>query len=162
MISRGTHACILHAPPHGYAPLILTMKTSLRYCCYQVYESDNCYQFKTFALLKYSRGVSPRIPSNLMMSQHPCGICLHSLILISQSAAHLPVSNSALSLPSQPISILSLIRPCPRGLHKLWDMPCSLHSDSEQQKDNINCTQPLTSSAFNFDNSATCFISVSS
>ena len=34
----------------------------------------------------------------------------------------------------------------PRGLHKLWDTPCFLHSDSDQQKDNINHTQPLTSS----------------
>ena len=150
-----------HMPhPMDYTLLILTMKTSLRYCCYLVCESDNCYQFKTFALLMYSRGVSPRILSNLMMSQHQCGICLYSLILISQSAACLPVSQSALSLPGQPISIPSLIRPHPHRLHKPWDTPCSLHSDSDQQKHNINHTQPLASSAFNFDNSATHFISV--
>ena len=100
----------------------------------------------------YSRGVSPRIPSNLMMSQHPCGICLHSLILISQSAACLPVSQPALSLPGQPISIPSLIRPHPLGLHKPRDTPCSLHSDSDQQKDNINHTQPLASFACNLNN----------
>ena len=76
-------------------------------------ESDNCYQFKTFALLMYSRGVSPGITSNLMMSPHPCGICLHSLTLISQLAACLLTSQSTPSLPSQPISIQSLIRPCP-------------------------------------------------
>ena len=104
-------SCLPH--PADYAPLILTMKTSLRYCCYLVCESDNCYQFKTFVLRMYSRGVSPRIPSNLMTSQHPHGICLHSLILISQSAARLPVSQSALSLPGQPISVPSLIGPCP-------------------------------------------------
>ena len=130
-------------------------------------ESDNCYQFKTFALLMYSRGVSPRIPSNPMMSPHPCGICLHSLTLISQSAAHLPTSQSMPSLPSQPISIWSLIRPRPHRLHKPWDTPCSLHSDSDQQKDNINRTQPPASSTFSIDNSlhqlstlTTCFISV--
>ena len=100
----------------------------------------------------YSRGVSPRIPSNPVMSQHPCGICLHSLILINQSVARLLTSQSMLSLPSQPISIQILIRPCPRRLHKLQDTPCSLHSDSDQHKDNINCTQPLASSTFNIDN----------
>ena len=108
----------------------------------------------------YSRGVSPRIPSNPMMSPRPHGICLYSLILISQSAAHLLASQSALCLPGQPIIIQSLIRPWPCGLHKLWDMLCSLHSDSDQQKDDINCTQPLTSSVFNLDNSATRFISM--
>ena len=96
-------------------------------------QSDNCYQFKTFALLLYSRGVSPRIPSNLMMSQHPHGICLHILILISQSA------------------ISSPFRPHPHGLHKPQDMPCFLHSDSDQQKDNIKGTQPLASSACNIN-----------
>ena len=100
----------------------------------------------------YSRGVSPRIPSNLMMSRCSCGICLHSLILVSQSEASFLVSKSVFSLPGQPISIPSLIRPCPRRLHKPQDMPCSLHSDSDQQKDNINHTQPLASSACNFDN----------
>ena len=133
--------------PMDYVSLILTMKTSQRYCCYLLCESDNCYQFKTFALLMYSRGVSPRIPSK--PSQHPHSICLHSLILISQSAACLPASQSTLSLPGQPISIPSLIRPHPHRLHKPQDTPCSLHSDSDQQKDNINCTQPLASSAFN-------------
>ena len=146
--------------PMDYAPLILTMKTSQRYCCYLVCESDNCYQFKTFALLMYSRGVSPRIPSNPMMSQCPCGICLHSLIMISQSVAHILASQSALSLPGQPISIQSLLGHTPHGLHKPQDMPCSLHSDSDQQEDNINCTQPLASSTFNLDNSATHFISM--
>ena len=108
----------------------------------------------------YSRGVSPRIPSNPMTSPQPRGIFLHSLILISQSAAHLLASQSALCLPGQPISIQSLFRPCPHRLNKLWDMPCSLHSDSDQQKDDINHTQPLTSSTFNLDNSANHFISM--
>ena len=87
------------------------------YWCYLGCESDNCYQFKTFALLVYSRGVSPRIPSNLMMSQCPCGICLHSLILISQPVAHLQFSQPTLSLSSQPISVPSLIRLHPHRLH---------------------------------------------
>ena len=151
-------SCVPH--PTDYAPLILTMKTSRRYCCCLACESENCYQFKTFALLMYSRGVSSRIPSNPMTSPWPRGICLHSLILISQSAAHFLASQSVLCLPSQPISIPSSIRPCPRGLHKPRDMPCSLHSNSDQQKDNINRTQPLTSSAFNLDNSVTHLISV--
>ena len=148
--------------PHltDYMLLIPTMKTSLRYCCYLACESDNCYQFKTFALLMYSRGVSPRTPPNPMTSPWTCGICLHSLILISQSAARFLARQSVFCLPGQPISVPSPIRPCPCGLHKLWDMPCSLHSDSDQQKENINRTQPLTSSTFNLDNSATHFISV--
>ena len=105
-------------------------------------QSDNCYQFKTFALLMYSRGVSPRLPSNLMMSRHPCGICLHSLFLLSQSAISLPVSQLVFSSP---------FRPHPHRLHKPWDTLCFLHSDSDQQKDNINCTQPLTSSMCNIN-----------
>ena len=95
-----------------------------------------------FALLMYSRGVSPRIPSNLMTSQCPCGICLYSLILISQSVISLQVSQSAFSYQ---------FRPCPSRLHKPWDTLCFLHSDSDQQKDNINCTQPLASSACNIN-----------
>ena len=75
-------------------------------CCY-LGQSDNCYQFKMSVLLLYSRGVSPRIPLNLMMSQHPHGIFLHSLILISQSVISLPVSQSAFS---------SQLRPCPHRL----------------------------------------------
>ena len=146
------HACILHAPPRGLRAADTYSEDIFLYWCYLVCESDNCYQFKTFALLMHSRGVSPRIPSNLMISQCPHGICLHSLILVSQSAAHLLVSQPALSLSGQPISILSLIRPCPQGLHKPRDTPCSLHSDSDQQKDNINCTQPLTSSVCNLNN----------
>ena len=145
-------ACIPHAPPHGLCAADTYSEDISMYWCYLVCESDNCYQFKTFALLLYSRGVSLRIPSNIMMSQHPHSICLHSLILISQSAASFPVSQSVLSHPGQPISILFLIRPHPHGLHKPWDMPCSLHSDSDQQKDNINCTQPLASSTCNFNN----------
>ena len=61
----------------------------------------------------YSRGVSQRIPSTLMMSRCPCGICLHSFILVSQSATSLPASQSALSLPSQLISIPFLIGAMP-------------------------------------------------
>ena len=139
-------SCVPH--PADYMPPILTIVTSQRNCCHLVCESDNFYQFKTFALLMYSRGVSPRIPPKPTMSQHPCGICLHSLILTSQSAAHLPVSQSAFSL---------WLGHTPCGLHKLRDTLFSLHSDSDQQKDNINCTQPLTSSAFNL---ATRFISM--
>ena len=144
MQEAGAHVHASHMPhPTDYAPLIITMKTSQRYCCYLAWGSDNCYQFKTFALLMYSRGVSPRIPSNPMMSPLPCDICLHSLILISQSVAHFLASQSVLCLPSQPISVPSSIRPCLHRLHKLWDMLCSLYSDSDQQKDNINHTQPL-------------------
>ena len=114
MQEAGARVHASHVPhPADYAPLILTMKTSQRYCCYLACESDNCYQFKTFALLMYSRGVSPRIPSNPMMSPWPRGICLHSLILISQSVACLPASQSVLCLPGQPNSIPSSIMPCP-------------------------------------------------
>ena len=37
-------------------------------------------------------------------------------------------------------------------------MPCSLHSDSDQQKDNINRTQPLASSMCNIDILAIIFL----
>ena len=82
--SRDTCACILHAPPHRLRAADTYKEDILKFNCYRAYESDNCYQFKTFALLMYSRGVSPRIPSNPVMSPCPHSICLHSLILISQ------------------------------------------------------------------------------
>ena len=46
--------------------------------------------------------------------------------------------------PGQPISNQSSVQatPYPNRLHKLCDSPCSFHSDSDQQKDNINCIQP--------------------
>ena len=73
-------------------------------------------------------GVSPRIPSNPMMSQGPCGICLHGLILISQSV------------------ISPQFRPHPpHRQHKLHGLPPPFHSDSDQQKDNINCIQSMHS-----------------
>ena len=96
--SRDTHACIPCAPSRGLHATDTYKEDILKLTHNRAYESDNCYQFKTFALLMYSRGVSPRIPSNPMMSPCPCGICLHNLILISQSAACLPTSQSALSL----------------------------------------------------------------
>ena len=83
----------------------------------------------------YSRGVSPRIPLNPMMSPHLCGIYLHSLILISQSVPSLSLGHT------------------PHGVHKPQDTPHSLHPDSDQQKDNFNCTQPLASSMFTSDHS---------
>ena len=81
----------------------------------------------------YSRGVSPRIPSNSMMSLGPCDICLLGLPLVSQSAISPLVSQSVIS---------PQFRPHPHGLHKLCDLPCFFHSDSDQQKDNINSIQP--------------------
>ena len=93
----------MHPTPWTMQPWILTVMTYLLTVVIWG-QADNCYQFKKFALLMYSRGVSPRIPSNLMTSQHPHSICLHSLILISQSAISLPVSQSVFSSP---------FRPCP-------------------------------------------------
>ena len=125
--------------PHlaDYMPWILTVMTS----CMTVFIWVNLINVISSRCLPYlctQEGVSPRIPSNLMMSRCPHGICLHSLILISQSAISLPVSQSAFS---------SQFRPCPHGLQKWQDTLCFLHSDSDQQKDNINRTQPLASSA---------------
>ena len=105
--------------------------------CFQLGQSDNCYQFKMSALLMYSRGGIPKDslkPNDITMS---CGVCLHSLILISQSVTSLLVSQSAIS---------SQFRPHPNRLQKPQDTPCFLHFDSDQQKNNINCTQPLASS----------------
>ena len=96
--SGDTHACILCAPSCRLHAADTYKEDILKFNHNRAYESDNCYQFKTFALLMYSRGVSPRIPFNPMTSLCPHGICLHSLILISQSVAHLPTSQSALSL----------------------------------------------------------------
>ena len=129
-----------HTPyPMDYAPQILTVMTSLLTVIIRVnlitVISSRCLPY-----LCTQEGVSPRIPSNLMASQHPCGICLHSLILINQSVISLPVSQSAFS---------SQFRPCPRRLQKPQNMLCFLHSDSDQQKDSINHTQPLTSSTCN-------------
>ena len=126
-----------HVPhPMDFMPWILTVMTSLLTVVIWVYLitviSSRCLPY-----LCTQEGVSPGIPLNLMMSRLPRGICLHSLILICQSAIGLPVSQSAFS---------SQFRPCPHGLQKPLDTPCFLHSDSDQQKDNINCTQPLTSS----------------
>ena len=44
MQEAGAHEHAYHVPhPTDYAPCILTMKTSLRYCCYLVWgEYDNC------------------------------------------------------------------------------------------------------------------------
>ena len=97
----------------------------------------------------YSRGVSPRIPSNPMMSPCPRGICLCSLILISQSAAHLPTSQSVLGL---------LLGHTLHRVHKPWDMPCSLHSDSDQQKDTTSTT--LNHSFHQRSSVTTCCISM--
>ena len=58
----------------------------------------------------------------------------HSVFPVSQSAFHPRLGHA------------------PHGLHKPHDTPHSLHSDSDQQKDNINHTQPLTSSMCNIDN----------
>ena len=123
MTSRGTHTCIPHVPPH-------------RLHTADTYSDDISLDFNWVNLITVissrclpylctQEGVSPRIPSNLMMSQSPCGICLHSLILISQSA------------------FSSQFRPCPHRLQKPWDTPCFLHSD------NINHAQPLASSMCN-------------
>ena len=62
-----------------------------------------------------------------MTSLGPCDIYLLGLPLVSQSV------------------ISPHFRLHPHGLHKLYDSPCSFHSDSDQQKNNINCIQPLHS-----------------
>ena len=63
-----------------------------------------------------------------MTSLGPCDIYLLGLPLVSQSV------------------ISPQFRPHPPcGLHKLHDSPCSFHSDSDQQKDNIKCIQPAHS-----------------
>ena len=102
--SGDMHACILHAPPCRLHTADTYKEDILKFNHNRACESDNCYQLKTFALLMYSRGVSPRIPSNPMMLPCKHGICLHSLLLTSQLVACLLTSQSVLSLPGQPIS----------------------------------------------------------
>ena len=135
--------------PVDYAPWILSEDISLG-AVVILGESDKCYQFKTFALLMYSRGVSPKDslkPNDVMMSR---GICLHNLILVSQSVSQPANQHSAIRLGHTP-----------HRLHKPRDTPGFLHSDSDQQKDNINRTQPLASSACSIkQHSTTHFICV--
>ena len=113
--------------PMDYTPQILTVMT----WCMTVSKWVSLITAISSRCLPYictQEGVSPWIPSNLMTSQHPRGICVHSLTLISQSAISLSLGHA----------------PC--RLHKPLDPLCFLHSDSDQQKDNTNHTQPLASS----------------
>ena len=66
--SRGMCAYIPCATPCGLHATD-TYNSYISNCCYLVCDFDNCYKFKTFALLMYSRGVSLRVPSKPMMSQ---------------------------------------------------------------------------------------------
>ena len=59
--------------------------------------SDNCYQFTTPDLLMYSRGGIPRnSPPKHMMSPRPHGLCLHSLLPVSQSEFSIQLANQGL------------------------------------------------------------------
>ena len=53
------------------------------------------------------------------------------------------------SVSNRPISILNLIRPCPREVHKPWYMPCSFHSDSNHQTNNSRTPSPASSTSIN-------------
>ena len=118
-----------HMCMHPTCPTLWT--TCCRYlqgCCLSKWVSlITVINSRRLSYLCTHEGVSPRIPSNPMMSLGPCGICLQGLPLVSQSV------------------ISPQFRPCPRGLHKQCDSPCSFHSDSDQQKDNIKHIQPLHS-----------------
>ena len=114
----------------GYALLILTETTLLVPSGINDVNLIVVISSRHLPYLCTQEGVSLGIPSNPMMSLSPCGICLHSLILISQSALSIWLGHT------------------PHGVHKLWDPPCAFNSDSDHQIDNTSHTQPLTSSTF--------------
>ena len=82
----GTHVHASHAPlTTDYAPLILKRMTSLISSDIDDVNLITVISSRHLPYLCTQEGVSPRIPSNPMTSPGPHGICLHSLILISQS-----------------------------------------------------------------------------
>ena len=83
--SRDTRTCIRIPLTADYVPLILTRKTFLTLSDVNEMNLITVISSRHLPYLCTQEGVSPRIPSNPMMSQGPHGIYLHSLIPISQS-----------------------------------------------------------------------------
>ena len=71
--------------PADYAPLILTRKTLLMVDDIDDMNLITVISSRHLPYLCTQEGVSPRIPSDSVMSPGPHGIYLHSLTLISQS-----------------------------------------------------------------------------
>ena len=142
MQEAGIHVHAYCIPlPMDYAPLILTKRTFFTFSDINEMNLITVISSRHLPYLCTQEGVSPGIPSNPMMSPGSCGLCLHSLILVSQSALSIQSANQhSVSDEAMP----------PWSAYTV-DMPHSLHSDSDQQKDNINCTPPLTSSTFTSD-----------
>ena len=85
MQEAGTHMHASCVPlTTDYAPLILTRKTLLTLSDIDEMNLKTVISSRHLPYLCTQGGVSPRIPSNPMTSPGPCGIYLHSLILISQ------------------------------------------------------------------------------
>ena len=86
MQKAGTHVHAFRAPlTADYVPLILTRKTFLKLGDIDEMNLITVISSRYLPYLCTQEGVSPRIPSNPMMSPGPRGIYLLSLILISQS-----------------------------------------------------------------------------
>ena len=121
--------------PANYVPLILTKRTFFTFSDIDEMNMITVISSRHLPYLCTQEGVSPRIPSNPQVHM------VFAYIATFWSANQCSVSN-------QPISTQYLMRPRPHRVHKLQDMLHSLHSDSDQQKDNINCSPPLASSTF--------------
>ena len=90
------HACMHSVPPqHGGQHAANTYRTDIPDVgVHNKKASDNCYQFTTPTLLMYSRGGIPQdSPPDCMMSARPCGLCLHSLLPVSQSEFSIQSAN---------------------------------------------------------------------
>ena len=87
MQKAGTCVHASHAPlTADYVPLILTKMTSLVSSGINDVNLITAISSRHLPYLCTQEGVSPGIPPNPMMSPCPHGICLHSLILVNQSA----------------------------------------------------------------------------
>ena len=87
MLKAGAHVHAYCAPGAvAYSPLILTEKTSWTIGVVGTMHLITVISSRHLPYLHTQDGVFPRIPSNYMTSPHPCSICLHSFLLVSQSA----------------------------------------------------------------------------
>ena len=90
----GTHVHASYAPQSAaYVPLILTEKTWLVFSVIGKMHLITVISSRHLPYLCTQEGTSPRIPSNHMTSPGPHGICLHGLILVSQSALSIQSDN---------------------------------------------------------------------
>ena len=86
----------MHSVPSGVAAnalLMLTEKTLLTLGVVSKMQLMTVISSRHPPYLCTQDGNSPGIPPNHMTSPSPCGICLHSLLLVSQSAFSIRSAN---------------------------------------------------------------------